>query len=208
MRTTNEASVDGSAIDRSLFQPFLAPSEIVIWSGKPERVRLIGGDTRKPFVAALLCVSLAPSGLVLLAMWLGARQSSWSEVSGHWLPWVSLFALNAIFLAIFAVLAYRRTTRLKETVYALTNRRAIKLRISQAEPNSSALDLVNRFKTHIRRDGSGDLVFGYRREYVNYGEGSRWEDIPRLTFEDISDVRRVLSLAQDALAKLGYQTVS
>jgi hypothetical protein len=77
------------------------------------------------------------------------------------------------------------------------------------KPSSTALDLIDRFGTVIRADSSGDLVFGYANEYVTSSEGgSSWVEKPRLTFEDINDVPRVLKLAKEALAKLGYQPVS
>jgi hypothetical protein len=138
-------------------------------------------------------------------MWLTARQSGWSEVSSHWFPWASLFAFIVIFLSSFAALALWRRGRLKKTVYALINRRAIKLQTNKPEPNSISLDLINRFVSKIQPDGSGDLAFGFQKEDMQ-GQGRVRN--PCLTFEGINDVSKVLSLAQQALAKLGYQPVS
>jgi hypothetical protein len=158
-----------SLLGHSLFRPFLQPGEKVVWSGRPGRLRWIGADNRQCFYAALI-VGPGPSGIILLFMWLAARQSSWSDVSSHWLLWASLLAFAAIFLLSFAALALWRVGRLKKTVYALTNRRAIKLQTNKPEPNSISLDPINRFASKIRPDGSGDLAFGFQREDMQ-GQG-------------------------------------
>lgn len=210
MKGRVESGSSGTIADRSLFQPFLAPGEKVIWSGRPRRLRWFGADNWHWLISAFAVVWLLPCGTATLMIWRGMTRRGWEATLDHEGPLFVLFVSSALFLAIIIGLICWRTARLRRTAYALTDRRALKVEHrDKLRSTSTALDLVNRFEPRVRRDGGGDLVFGYRREYVNNSEGGgSWVEKPRLTFEDISDVPKVLSLAQEALAKLGYQPVS
>lgn len=201
---------NSTIVDRALFQPFLQPGEKIIWSGRPERVRWLGGDNWRAIFLIFTIISVVPSGFAGLGVYQFVREWGWEGLVEHWGPLAALLAFNGIFFAIALILICRRVARLRRTSYALTDRRAMKIeQADQPRLTSSALDFINRFATDMRRDGGGDLVFGYRNEYVRSARyGGHWEEKPRLVFEDISDVPRVLSLAQEALAKLGYQPVS
>jgi len=210
MNGRGESGSGGTIADRSLFQPFLQPGEKIIWSGRPERVRWLGGVNWRAIFLSFTIINLVASGSAGLGIYKFVSKGGWEGLAEHRGRFAALLAFNGVFSAVALFLASRRVARLRRTSYALTDRRAMKIeQADQPRLTSSALDFVNRFATNIRRDGSGDLVFGYRSEYVRSARyGGHWEEKPRLTFEDISDVRRVLSLAQEALAKLGYQTVS
>jgi hypothetical protein len=201
---------DPSVIERSLFQPFLEPGEKVIWTGKPARLRWFGSDNWNKIVAGFAVMFMLPSAMAVGFIWRNVTRHGWDAIFEDWAPPALQALFTAGFLSLVVVLVRRRLARLRRTRYALTERRAISLELDeQPFATSSALDLINRFDGDVRADGSGDLVFGYRREYVKDTEGgSGWQEKPRLTFEDITDVPRVLCLAQEALAKLGYQTVS
>jgi hypothetical protein len=203
-------STDTSLDDRSLFQPFLQPGEKIIWSGRPEWMGWLGLDNWRPIFLAFMFLSVLPSGVTGVILYHVVAKWGWNGLVEHWDALAALLAFNGLFLGISFTLIRRRLGRLRRTSYALTDRRAMKIeQADQPRLTSSALDLVDRFATDMRRDGSGDLVFGYRNEYVTSDDyGARWEQKPRLVFEDISDVPRVLSLAQEALAKLGYQPLS
>ncbi len=207
----NEGALkDSGLLDRSMFQPFLQPGEKVIWSGRPGRLRWLGADNWQPVMLGFVTVFMLPSAAAIALIWRNAARHGWNAIFEYWGPPTAQIVFTAGFLSLVVVMIRRRLGRLRRTVYALTDRRAISIELDEEVRSTSvALDLVNRFEPDIRADGSGDLVFGFRREYVKSAKGGgSWQDKPRLTFEDISDVARVLSLAQEALAKLGYQPVS
>lgn len=203
------AAKESGILDRSMIQPFLQPGEKVIWSGRPARLRWFGLDNWHWLISAFALIWFLPSGAAVLLIWQRATRRGWEATLDQVGPFVALLGSTALFLAIVVALICWRIGRLRRAVYALTDRRAITVeRRVKPRQTSATLDLVSRFETDIRADGSGDLVFGYRREYVDNGEGGYWVEKPRLTFEDINDVPRVLRLAQEALAKLGFQRVS
>jgi hypothetical protein len=203
---TGTGQDNSTIVDRSLFQHFLQPGERVIWSGRPGRLRWIGADNWRHIINIFALLWLLPSGFVVLFILKFLVQDGWSGVSTHWFLLVLLVGISGVSFTAILMLINRRIARLRRTSYVLKDRRAVIVeQRNKPRPTSVALDLVNRFGTDIRRDGSGDLAFGYRREDVNE---VGWAEKPRLTFEDISDVPRVLSLAQEALAKMGYQPVS
>ncbi|HVY52425.1 hypothetical protein FRZ61_21900 [Hypericibacter adhaerens] len=198
-----------SIAEQSFFQPFLLPGEKVIWVGRPVRPRWVGADIWHWLISTFALLWLLPCGFASILIWQRVTRRGWEAALSHQGPFVALGVFTVLFVGITVWLIRRRVGRLRRTAYVLTDRRALKLDNREKLPASTSLDIVDRFDTHILADGSGDLVFGYANEYVfNDVGGLEWIKKPGLTFEDINDVPRVLSLAQEALAKLGFKPVS
>lgn len=196
--------------DRMLFRPFLQPGEKVIWSGRPGKIRWFGRENGHWAIATFTLLWLLPSGVVGAIIGKIAIESGWKTLS-HEHVFVALFAYNGLVLAVMAALIVWRVVRLRRAAYVLTDSRAMKIERIEGRPRSTstALHISGKFDVKQRRNGGGDIVFGYRSRYVTSDDGGTgWIEDPNLTFEDISDVRRVLSLAQEALAKLGFKPVS
>lgn len=149
----------------------LTDGEELLWSGRPDpksksiaspgNVFLILG-----LVFTLVGIALLLGGFIILETVEGrGREAS-----------IGLFITGGIFLIMgiaFAIsgLVLRRTPR--NTLYAVTNRRAIILRTGHyLTVDSYGKSEIGQVRRLERPDGTGDLIFSMQRSTSGYGYGS------------------------------------
>jgi hypothetical protein len=214
-RSTSEAprvgeSSDASSalLDRALFEPHLVPGEKILWVGRPARIHFMAqGDWRLLLTDFARLVGIAALGLIVF--------SAASFFQQHHLPPYdrvirSVVFIGGMFFLLFVFVVLMRAIRnifriltLRRSSFLLTDRRAFCLdRGKPGDPAHVDLATVDRFHQEERPDGSGSVVFGYRKEKRKMKYSTVTVDVPRLMFEDIGGVSLVRKLAEDAAEKL------
>jgi hypothetical protein len=166
----------------------LTPDERLVWTGQP-----------RPDLAIRPAYCLAPFGLVfagIAACWMVAATAiGITPFALCGLPFIAvggLFALSPLWL--------RR--RAEQTLYALTNRRALVLEPSLWGPgvvrSYTAAGLGKMFRRE-RADGSGDLVFDEYTTRTTDSEGMVSTATHWRGFLAVSDVRTVEDLVRRTL---------
>jgi hypothetical protein len=164
-------------------QAALQPGEQVRWVGQPV-VRHFEPDRGNRVVGVLFFL---PSGLVGAAMmyFLLAGRLHTDSMMGEIFSW--LMAIVFFLVPIIACIIAPRVhaARLRNTVYVITNRRAI---VCGWEVKSWPLEPDMVFSNDQARDGCGNLVFGFRDDEAG-------------GFMDIRDVRLVEEILEKAIAE-------
>lgn len=195
-------------LDKALFQPYLEPGEKILWVGRPGRIHFMAqGDWRLLLTFFARLVGIAALGLIAF--------SAVSFFQQHHLPPYDrvirgVVFIGGMFFLLFVFVVLMRVIRnvfrlltLKRSTFLLTDRRAFCLdRGKPSDPAHVDLTTIDRFHHEERSDGSGSVVFGYRKEKRKMKYSTVTVDVPRLMFEDIGGVALVRKLAEDAAEKL------
>jgi hypothetical protein len=178
-------------------QPHLQPSERILWTGKPDPNRLLGGKD-----VFLIPFSLLWGGFAIF--WEGAV--IWGSSSGpsgapiFFLLWGVPFVLVGQYL-IWGRFLVKRWDK-GRTVYALTNQRVLVLRGRSLQ--SMFVNQLPSLDQSIRHDGSGTLEFGSSGPPLGYGVwANTGMDVfgfgrGALAFYDIPEVAQVYRLVNQA----------
>jgi len=169
--------------DNSWCKPYLSQDEYILWSGKPEKGRLLS-----PSDAFLIPFSIFWCGFAIF--WESSVVIS--DAPMIFRLWGIPFVIVGLYMVFgrFVVKAYIR----KRTAYVITNRKLIRMqskKIDMLDGNAKSPMQIS-----VKRDGSGSITFGAGSGFVNrnnnywspYGAGFALENIP--------DVNRVQHIIQ------------
>lgn len=186
-------------LDRGV-QAALEPGENLVWAGQPSANRFVW-STLLLFLCGFPCTG---TGLALI----------WGVfTASHDLPvWLGrLLGLGAavpvIFLGLWLIASpYWMYRRAKQTVYAVTDQRAIAWDAGWFGRKEVRYFPVHKLRHMIlreNRDGSGDLIFNRLVSQETDSEGSGWTRVVEHGFFAIKNVREVEALIQGML--LGWE---
>lgn len=179
--------------DSSWVRGMLQPGENLLWTGKPEKLRLFGKED----------IFLIPFSLIwcgfLAFMLITAHSSSPGFEKLFFIP----FILVGLWLLVGRFLV--KLISMKSECYALTTRRLIVKRGNTT--NSSELLGLPSMRVTRRSDGSGDIRFGaeFHTEYGARGfavEKQRVYHRPTFALLGVSDVDRVEYRIRQAMDQL------
>lgn len=162
---------------------YLEAGERVLWSGTPVRGLLLRREDR----------ALLPFGLVWLGFALFIAAGIVGSSSGPPFPFLVVpfaFVAFGLYMVIGRFL-WDADVR-DHTTYAITNRRAIVLRLVPTRRLASmSISLGTEVQTIERRDGSGTIYFGPRGDY--------WNGFPRpspnlFMFERIREFKQAMRI--------------
>ncbi len=149
----------------------LTEGEELLWSGRPDpNSKSIVSPASVFFILGIIFTVVGLALLIGGFVILGVVEGRGRDAS------VALFIIGGTFLflgIIFAIsgLAYRVTPR--NTMYAVTNKRAIILRAGRyLTVDSYGKNEIGQVRRLERPDGTGDLIFGMQRAASGYGYGS------------------------------------
>ena len=176
-------------IDNNIFRQYLTQDEYVVWSGKPERIRLF----------TLSDIFLVPFSI----MWCGfAVFWEYQVIHSNAPRFLTLWGIPFIIVGIYIVFG-RFVTRyitLKNTVYAVTNRRILFLRGNRLTTLSA--QNLPPMNVSMNSDGTGTITFDAPYHYSRVairGFGGGFDNVYAL--ENIRDVNRaqsaILSMNRD-----------
>lgn len=178
-------------------QPYLQAGERILWTGQPDRGRLVGSKD-----LYLIPFSLLWGGGTLL--WEGAVVWTWLRTPDSapifFLFWGIPFVVAGQYL-IWGRFIVKRWDR-RRTIYAVTNQRTLVLRGRSLQ--SMFLNQLPSINQSVRADGSGSLEFGPGAGPFGYG---MWADtgmdfftrgLSAPAFHDIPDVNQVYRLINQA----------
>lgn len=179
--------------DTSWVRGMLQPGENLLWTGKPEKVRLLGKED----------IFLIPFSLVWCGFLAFMLITTWKSNG----PGIAKLFFIPFVLAGLWLLAGRFLVKLfsvKGERYALTSRRLIVKR-GNTTKSSDLLSLPSMRVTR-RSDGSGDICFGadFHTEYTggfSYGR-QRVYQRPEFELRGVSDVDRVEYRIRQAMDQL------
>ena len=174
--------------DTSWVRELLQPGENLLWTGRPEKLRLFEHEDRK--LVPISLVWCAITGFLIWMTWVrGGNAPSMTIPRLLTIP----FAAVGIWLLI-GRFVWRFVSGKKER-YALTDRRVI----IRKDGSSRSLELTNLPRMNVTRygDGSGEISFGEETTYGNtrrsYGgrtfTAAYYHDLPKLRV--LSDVEQV-----------------
>ena len=169
--------------DTTWVRGMLHPGENLLWTGKPEKVRIFGKED-----VFLIPFSLFWCGFVAFSVW-----NTWRDEDGGMFS--KLFMIPFV-AAGFWLLIGRFAVKLlsaKNERYALTSQRVI-VRKGKTTKSLDLLDLP-RMSVTQREDGSGDIRFGestdYYRRSGSFSWGSSAYQASLLELRGIPDVNRL-----------------
>lgn len=161
---------------------------------------------------------MAVFGAFLLIIWISDDSARWAGKHPDW-SWPKSFLMGAaaggltlvvmvallliIALALYAVRLllspYHRHV-LNDLSYALTDLRAMALRRSgDGMLRMASYDSPNKPKAMLRKNGSGDVTFGYKGHLLARWGRRRLRNSSCLVFENIDEAATVYRLTQAAL---------
>ena len=169
--------------DASWVRGTLRPGENVLWTGKPEKIRLLRKED----------LFLVPIGLLLAAFFIGVFIPLLLKSEKYVpIPFVCVFALIALWMSL--VRPVTRYLGLKKARYALTSQRVV----ATQGKNVKSLELLALPSITVKRrnDGSGSICFGGGTQTYTYSGGARCGRgsvtyAPDLELADIPDVDQV-----------------
>jgi hypothetical protein len=135
------------------FQPELVADERVVWTGRPDPTRLLNRAD----------IGLIPFSL----LWGGFAMAFFQALTGRAeadTPTIlvgAVFALVGLYFIVgrFLVKAFRK----RHTFYADTDRRVLVLTdLGPRSLNAALIGQIPAIQKHVRTDGVGSLLFGYR----------------------------------------------
>lgn len=221
-RSTSDAARMGegsdaavSLRDRALFEPYLEPSEKILWAGRPNRAKNPSRWIPRPKARVH---PLQWIGAALLPIFLGGflaekihdRQPEWSLLqlilaSTAGLAFMLTFFATIsvlVYLLYFIVILLRSYfgSKRNDISYALTDQRALVIdRSSGTAPKMATYDSISQPEARLREDGSGNVEFGYKGAvYARWGRRKEINS-SSLTFESIDDAATVLQFTQQVL---------
>ena len=172
----DRATADEQAFARSLLQRQLAAGERLRWQGSPMKLHGPRGGMQKMFAAVFLGFACFWEVMALQALAVGPM--------GLFFP---LFGIPFILVGLklfFPGLGAGR--RLRSTVYAVTDRRAIE--VSRGRVTSWDLDALTSVEKYYYQDGTGDLVLS-NDQVEHYRHNGHTHTRPvTLTFYGLADV--------------------
>ena len=203
-------------LDKALFEPYLEPSEQILWVGRPGGSK--GSMRRVPEKSKKERRAEAAGYVILIVILIGAygtevgsKHHDWSWSRSFLAATVTvglmLVAMMALLFSMKLVLIAGRFARspfhrqaLNDSSYALTDLRAMALRRSQSGAlRMSSYDSVNKPRAMLREDGSGNVIFGYKGGLFPRWGGRRTPNASCLVLENIDNAATVYRLAQVAL---------
>ena len=180
--------------DTSWARGLLRPGENLLWTGKPEKVRLLRKED----------LFLIPVGLLLAAFFafVFIPMLLKSEGPARYVatPLVCVFLLIALWMAL--VRPVTRYFGLKKAMYALTSQRVV----AAQGKNVKSLELLALPPITVKRrkDGSGSVCFGGGTQTYSYSGGMRRGRrtvtyAPELEFADVPEVDQVENRVRQAV---------
>jgi hypothetical protein len=173
----------------------LRPGETLVWTGRPVPAlaargawifSLVGGVMLIPMVVMAVVIGAIVAVVALLA-----------KSPCFLLVLLPFFTVLLVIVALVALVPFLARRHVKNTVYALTNLRAI---IWQKGPfafqvRSFAREQLLEFQRTERPDGTGDLIF----EQVPWHDGHGHQHLRTIGFTSIARVRDVEELIRATL---------
>ena len=189
---------------RELLQDELRPDEKLVWSG-PAIPRLWSAGTIAPVLFAIPWTAFAIFWTVGAAT--ATRSTGGSVGGGIMSSAFRLFGVPFILIGI-AMLSTPLWTRrtLRNTVYAITDRRAISASINlfgTRKVQSFEPSRLTSMQRRQRADGSGDLIFEEFTTRVGSGTNT-----VRRGFFSVADVAEVENVIRDTLLKERVRTIA
>lgn len=202
--------------DRALFQPYLEPGEQILWVGRPGDSK--GSMRRVPEKSKKDRRAEAVVYVIMIVILIGACGTEFGSKHHDW-SWsrsilvgavtvglmliamiTLIFSMKLVFIAIrFARSPFHRQA-LNDSSYALTDLRAMALRRSQSRAlRMASYDVVNKPEAKLRKDGSGNVIFGYKGGLFPRWGGWRTPNASCLVLENIDDAVAIYRLAQAVL---------